>query len=82
MEWIACNRKKFIEKISKIKINLKNAKKFHLESHDIQRHYFGKDVLTILDSLYNFFDKRNNKYFLKLKKIFAKNKKRSFKSNF
>ena len=54
-----------------------------MDSHDIQRHYFGNRVLDVLDNLFYFFKSGNKKYLnQKLKTIFNKNKKRTFKTNF
>lgn len=66
----------------KLKINLKKAKKFHIDSHDIQRHYFGRDTLQVLDELYKYFCNKNKNSIIKLKQLYSRNKKRSFKSNF
>ena len=67
----------------KLKINKNLALKFHVDSHDIQRHYFGNRVLDVLDNLFYFFKFRDKKYINQnLKLIFKNNKNRTFKSNF
>ena len=67
----------------KLKIDKNLALKFHIDSHDIQRHYFGNRVLDVLDNLYYFFKSGDKKYLnQRLKIIFNKNKNRTFKSNF
>jgi len=67
----------------KLKINKNLVLKFHIDSHDIQRHYFGNKVLEVLDNLFYFFKSGDKKYLhQKLKLIYNKNKNRTFKSNF
>jgi predicted O-methyltransferase YrrM len=67
----------------KLKINKNLALKFHIDSHDIQRHYFGNKVLEVMDNLFYYFKTGDNKYLnQKLRLIYNKNKSRTFKSNF
>lgn len=60
------------EKKIKLEIDLKKALKFQYDSHYIQRHYFGNNVLKILDILYLYFKDHKKKYLSLLLKLYNK----------
>ena len=64
-----------------LKLNLKKALKFQYESHNIQRHFFGNNVLKVLEILYLYFKHRKNRYLTLLLKLYNKEKSTRYEIN-